>query len=136
MNKQKILHALRGLEMTFEQKQELVNALAEGDSAGGGGGSNTQKAIIEIFFYNDADGATQPIDEEVLNAIQSHNATFRLPSEMVGAGEILYIIKEYVYQDFNRKEILHLDMIALTDTKKILGIDVDADNLTLIKNTL
>lgn len=75
MNKQKALHALRGLEMTFEQKQELINALAEGDNAGGGG-NNTGKVIIDITSLKNGNGAEMSITEDQLNAILTQNVIF------------------------------------------------------------
>lgn len=74
MNKQKALHALRGLEMTSEQKQEFINALAEGDKSGGG--NNTGKVIIDVTPIEKGNGAEMSITEEQLNAILTQNAVF------------------------------------------------------------
>lgn len=81
MDKKKVLHALRSLEMTLEQKQELIEALAEGNS--NGGGSNAKKVIIDLTPVKGGNGAQMNITQEQLDAFLNDNCKFIVIDEEV-----------------------------------------------------
>ena len=113
MNKQKALHALRGLEMTFEQKQEFIEALAEGDSA------ENKEVVIDIRpITNEVEDHIDLTDEQI-ESIKNKSCTF---IESVGK-EIHYGFVNYMNESSNQIQV----SVAL--------IKDDLINLVVNKNT-
>lgn len=70
MDKKKVLHALRSLEMTLEQKQEFIDAIAESDNTG------SKDVVIDITPITVNEEDHMELTDNEINAIKNNSFKF------------------------------------------------------------